>query len=215
MKFRNLVLSDLDDILELQNTVYQSLDDKEVLQTLTREEFEEIINQGYIIGTFKGQSLVATRSMYIPKIDEAEHLAEDAKIYDRKRVIYSEITFIDPNSRGQGLQTRMGRELIERVRESSDFDYILTTVMPSNLPSLKDKFKLGFKIVKTTHKYGGKKRHVMQLDLLNKIDLVGEVEKVQLTDTDWMLDNSEDYIGDRISEGNIIYYKKNNTREKE
>lgn len=209
MKFRDLRLNNLDAVLELQNAVYDSLEDKEVLQTLTKEEFEEIINQGYIIGVFKGQSLVATRSMYIPQVDEEEHLADDAKIQNRERVIYSEITFIDPASRGQGLQTKMGEELIRRVKSSGDFDYILTTVMPANIPSLKDKFKLGFRIVKTNYKYGGKKRHVMLLNLLNEINLIGEAEKIHFEDTDWMLNNSEYYIGDSLTDKYINYYKKN------
>ncbi|WP_411842009.1 N-acetyltransferase family protein [Salinicoccus sp. HZC-1] len=208
MKFRDLSLSDLDAVLELQNAVYDSLEDKEVLQILTREEFEGVINQGYIIGVFKGQSLVATRSMYIPQVDEEEHLADDAKIQNKERVIYSEITFIDPASRGQGLQTKMGEALIQRVRESGNFDHILTTVMPTNIPSLKDKFKLGFKIVKTTYKYGGKKRHVLLLDLLNEIELIGEAKKIHFEDTEWMLNNSEYYIGDSLTDKYINYYKK-------
>lgn len=209
MEFRDLSLNDLEDVLELQNSVYESLEEREVLQTLTKGEFEEIIRQGYIIGVFKGGTLVATRSMYIPLVDEAEHLADDTKINVRERVIYSEITFIDPAARGQGLQTRMGEALIKRVKESGDFDYILTTVMPTNIPSLKDKFKVGFKIVKTTYKYGGKKRHVMQLNLFDAIEILEETEKIDINNTEWMLNNSEHYIGDRISDGHIIYYKRN------
>jgi|SRR5699024_7300111 len=208
MEFRNLDMNDLEEIIALQNAVYDSLEDKEVLETLTKEEFAEIIRQGYIIGVFKGDVLVATRSMYIPSADEPEHLADDAGIIDKDRVIYSEITFIDPASRGQGLQTEIGRELIRRVRESGDFDHILTTVMPGNVPSLKDKFKLGFKIVKTTYKYGGKKRHVMQLNLFDADVPTGEAENVHFQDTKWMLANSEAYIGDNLTGEYIIYYKK-------
>ncbi|KKK35763.1 hypothetical protein WN59_02795 [Salinicoccus sediminis] len=208
MEFRNLDMNDLEEIIALQNAVYDSLEDKEVLETLTKEEFAEIIRQGYIIGVFKGDVLVATRSMYIPSADEPEHLADDAGISDKSRVIYSEITFIDPASRGQGMQTEMGRELIRRVRESGDFNHIMTTVMPGNIPSLKDKFRLGFKIVKTTYKYGGKKRHVMQLNLFDAPVPTGESENVHFQDTEWMLANSEVYIGDNLAGEYIIYYKK-------
>ncbi|WP_017549117.1 GNAT family N-acetyltransferase [Salinicoccus carnicancri] len=212
MEFRNLDMNDLEEIIALQNAVYDSLGDKEVLETLTKEEFAEIIRQGYIIGVFKGDVLVATRSMYIPPADEPEHLADDAGISGKDRVIYSEITFIDPSSRGQGLQTEMGRDLICRVRESGNFDHILTTVMPGNVPSLKDKFRLGFKIVKTTYKYGGKKRHIMQLDLFDAPAPTGEAENVHFRDTEWMLANSEGYIGDNLTGEYITYYKKNNHR---
>lgn len=208
MKFRDLNLNDLDAVLELQNSVYDSLENREVLETLRKEEFEEIIKQGYIIGVFKGQSLVATRSMYIPQVDEAEHLGDDAKIGDKNRIIYSEITFIDPASRGQGLQTKMGEALIRRVRDSGDFDYVLTTVMPTNIPSLKDKFKLGFKIVKTTYKYGGKKRHVMLLNLVDTIETDEEIESIHFEDMEWMLKNSENYVGQSLKDQYIDYYKR-------
>ncbi|AKG74270.1 GNAT family N-acetyltransferase [Salinicoccus halodurans] len=209
MKFRDLSLHDLDAVMELQNAVYDSLEDKEVLQTLTKAEFEGIIRQGYIIGVFNGQSLVASRSMYIPAADETEHLADDAEIQNKNRVIYSEITFIDPAARGQGLQTRMGHELIKRVKASGDFDYILTTVMPANIPSLKDKFKLGFKIVKTTYKYGGKKRHVMQLNIFDGIETGNEVKRVHFEDMEWMLQNSKNYVGQSLEDKYIDYYKRN------
>ncbi|HIW12974.1 MAG TPA: N-acetyltransferase [Candidatus Salinicoccus stercoripullorum] len=209
MEFRNLDMNDLEAIIALQNAVYDALEDREVLQTLTKEEFAEIIRQGYIIGVFKGDALIATRSMYIPAAEELEHLADDAGISDKSRVIYSEITFIDSASRGRGLQTEMGRELIRRVRESGDFDHILTTVMPGNIPSLKDKFRLGFKIVKTKYKYGGKKRHVMQLNIPEENGTSGEPVKVHYTDTDWMMDNSNHYIGKSMSDEYIIYYKRN------
>ncbi|MHC0552199.1 GNAT family N-acetyltransferase [Salinicoccus sp. CNSTN-B1] len=165
MDLRTIHLGELPALLELQKEVYRGLENKEVLQTLTRAEFKAIIQQGFIIGAYDEGELAGTRSMYIPSPDEEEHLAENAGIDDRDSVIYSEISFIKPAVRGQGLQTRMGERLLEKVRSDGRFEYVLTTVMPNNIPSLKDKFKLGFRIVDTAYKYNGKKRHVMQLDL--------------------------------------------------
>jgi GNAT superfamily N-acetyltransferase len=208
MDFKMLHLGDLPELLSLQNIVYESLEDKEVLQTLTEREFKEIIAQGFIIGAVDDGKLVASRSMYVPTPDEEEHLADDVGIKDKKSVIYSEISFIAPSHRGEGLQTRMGRQLIEMVRADGRFQDVLTTVMPENVPSLKDKFRLGFKIRKTTYKYNGKKRHVMHLNLSQPYVRSGEATWVHYTDTDWMLENGDDYVGNAFDGEYISYYRK-------
>src|SRR5699024_4950932 len=155
MNLKYLTRNDLPEIMALQHIVYKMLEDKEVLQTLNEDEFEEIIDQGFIVGTCEQHELVGIRATYIPPVNYEEHLADDAEITEKDKVIFSEISFINPGHRGRRLQTRMGEELIEKVKKDGRFDYILTTVMPNNLASLKDKFRLGFKIVKTAYKYNG------------------------------------------------------------
>lgn len=207
MNFVKLTLNDIEEILELQNSVYDFLEQKEVLEKLSREEFEKGVNQGYVAGVFSEDKLIAVRTMYIPDIDEEEHLADDVGVR-RERSIYSEISLVDPEHRGQGLQTEMGRYLIEQVRASGDFDYIFSTVMPTNLPSLKDKFKLGFKIMRTRLKYNGKRRHVLYLPLNENIEVSGEVLKIKYDNYDWMMNAGQDYIGDALNGEFIEYYKK-------
>ena len=196
MDFKTLHLGDLPELLSLQNMVYESLEDKEVLQTLTEREFKEIIAQGFIIGAVDDGHLVASRSMYVPTPDEEEHLADD------------EISFIAPSHRGRGLQTSMGRHLIEMVRADGRFQNVLTTVMPENVPSLKDKFRLGFKIRETTYKYNGKKRHVMHLHLWEPYVRSGEAKRIHYKDTDWMLEHGADYVGNDFDGEYISYYRK-------
>ncbi|GAA3724137.1 hypothetical protein GCM10022378_12720 [Salinicoccus jeotgali] len=208
MDLRTIHLGELPALLELQEKVYKGLENKEVLQTLTRAEFKAIIQQGFIIGAYDEGKLAGTRSMYIPSPDEEEHLAENAGIDDRDSVIYSEISFIKSAVRGQGLQTRMGERLLEKVRSDGRFEYVLTTVMPNNIPSLKDKFKLGFRIVDTAYKYNGKKRHVMQLDLSEGYEPSGAPRFIHYKDTEWMLLNGADYAGCGFDGEYIKYYRK-------
>lgn len=208
MDFRTLHLGDLPELLELQNKVYDTLEDKEVLQTLTEREFEQIIAQGFIIGAYEDGRLIGSRSMYVPSIDEEGHLADDVGIEDKESVIYSEISFIDPEKRGRGMQSEMGHELIEKTRRDGRFENILTTVMPENIPSLKDKFRLGFKVRKTTYKYSGKKRHIMHLSLTQPFEPKGEPEKVHFKDTDWMMANGNAFVGSDFDGEYIHYYRK-------
>ncbi|MFC3418406.1 GNAT family N-acetyltransferase [Salinicoccus hispanicus] len=208
MDFRTLHLGDLPELVELQKKVYDNLEDKEVLQTLTEKEFKRIIAQGFIIGVYEDGRLIGSRSMYVPSVEEDEHLADDVGIENKESVIYSEISFIDPAKRGRGMQSEMGRELIEMARKDGRFENILTTVMPANIPSLKDKFRLGFKIRKTTYKYNGKKRHIMHLSLTSPFEPEGEPEKVHFRDTDWMMVHGDTFVGNNFDGEFIYYYRK-------
>ncbi|GAB3061220.1 N-acetyltransferase [Salinicoccus sesuvii] len=208
MEFRILSPGDLSELLELQLKVYDALENKEVLQTLSESEFAQIIEQGFILGAYEAGRLVGSRSMYVPSVGEEGHLADDVGIKDKKSVIYSEITFIDPGKRGRGMQTAMGKELIEKVRKERRFENILTTVMPENIPSLKDKFRLGFKILKTTYKYNGKKRHIMHLGLNHPFEPKGQAEKIHFSDTDWMMTKGNTFIGSSFDGEHIYYYPK-------
>lgn len=210
MEYRHITPDELEDVMELQDFVYENLEDKEVLETIGRGEFSEMIEQGFIIGLFEGEELKAVRAMYIPPLNDPEHLAEDGGVENREEVIYSEITFIHPEWRGQGFQTKLGRELIEKVRADERFKYIFTTVMPTNLPSLKDKLRLGFKIINTKYMYGGKLRHVLQLNVEEPLEVSGEAERIDYRDTGWMLENGRKHIGTNFDGTNIEYYLKHN-----
>lgn len=208
LEIKNLTENDLDNLMELQALVYENLEDKMILETIDRREFAVMIEQGFIIGGYDENELVAVRAMYIPPLDDPEHLAEDGGVTDRSQVIYSEISFIHPDYRGLGMQTELGGQLIEKVRADGRFKYIFTTVLPTNVPSLKDKFRLGFKIVNTRVMYGGKNRHVLQLNINDPIEVSGEKMTVDYQSIDWMLDNGEIYIGFDFDGIYIDYYLK-------
>lgn len=207
MDFVKLNLNDIGEIMELQNSIYEFLEQKEVLEKLTQEEFEKCLKQGYVTGVYDEEKLVALRMMYIPSVDEEEHLADDVGV-SRERSIYSEISLVNPEHRGRKLQMKMGEYLINQVRASGDFDYIFSTVMPVNLASLKDKFKLGFKIMRTRLKYGGKRRHILYLPLNEKVEVSGESMDIKYDNYDWMMNAGQDYIGDSLQGEFIAYYKK-------
>ena len=107
MNFVKLNLNDIEEILQLQDSIYEFLEQKEILEKLTREEFETCLEQGYVTGVFHEDELIALRMMYIPSLTEEEHLADDVGV-NRERSIYSEISLVNPAHRGQKLQMKMG-----------------------------------------------------------------------------------------------------------
>lgn len=157
----------IDEILALQNIVCSNLENKEILEPLTKEEFEIILNgKGMLIGAFVEKRLIAIRALYIPDINE-NHLGLFLglkKEKDLNRVIYQEISMVHPNFRGYALQKILGKVIMDGLDKSA-YDYVCATVMPYNIASLKDKFSQGFRIVNLTYLYEGKLRYVFALNL--------------------------------------------------
>ncbi|AXI00579.1 GNAT family N-acetyltransferase [Sporosarcina sp. PTS2304] len=156
----------LPEIMKLQEKVLAALETPELLQPLTEKEFLFVLQgHGMIAGAFVNDQLVAIRAMLDPGEDE-EHLGVDAGVSKEQlaHVLYSEISEVDPAYRGRGLQTTLGKWLMDYVNKDR-YHYICATVAPFNIPSLKDKFALGLRIVALKVKYGNKLRYIFLKDL--------------------------------------------------
>lgn len=207
MEIVKITVDALDAVLEMQEEIYDQMEVKEALQRISREEMRTILTDNYSVGVYSDDKIVAMRGFYIPSVDEEEHLADDAGV-DKSRTIYSEIALVHPIARGKGLQFKMGEVLLEELKKDDRFDHLIATVMPLNIPSLKNSLKLGLKIVNTKYKYGGKRRHILHMDLRKNKKPVGEPIEVRFDDFDWMFEHGKDYIGTEFVNGFITYYKK-------
>ena len=181
---RDLALNDLKAIMQLQEKVIASLTDVSFLQPLSKEEFLYILEgNGTMIGAFHNDLLIAFRAMLEPEIDE-EHLGLDAglDVSELPSVLYSEVSNVDPDFRGNGLQQILGKILIENV-DASRHRYICTTVAPFNIASLKDKFALGMHIISLENKYGDLLRYTMLKDLSMKSSTGNDTVIVDMSDS--------------------------------
>jgi hypothetical protein len=157
----HLTTEQLPEILALQERVLGALTTGAFLQPLSEEEFLSILQgKGIMIGAYYNEKLIAFRAMLEPEID-AEHLGIDAGLRENElpKVIYSEISNVDPDFRGNGLQSLLGQLIFQKV-DAECFYYICATVAPFNIASLKDKFGLGMEIVALKVKYGNLLRYV-------------------------------------------------------
>lgn len=162
-----LTLAHMDEILALQQEVIDTLTVVGSLQPLSKEEFSYILKgKGLMIGAYCDEQLIAFRAMLEPEIDE-EHLGIDAGLTESKwpLVIYSEITNVRPDFRGNGLQVLLGKIIMEEV-DKERFHYICATVAPFNIPSLVDKFAHGLQIVALKEKYSNKLRYILMKELV-------------------------------------------------
>ena len=165
--YKPLTLNQMEEIEALQQKVIDSLEDKSILQPLSRDEFEHILgNNGVMLGAFESAKLIACRALLKPDPTEDEHLGVDARAMDLSRVLYQEVSFVHPSYRGHGLQRKLGQRIMELVN-LADYDVICATVKPFNIASLKDKFSQGLHVVALKYKYGGKLRYVFAKYLHN------------------------------------------------
>ncbi|WP_442961198.1 GNAT family N-acetyltransferase [Pseudogracilibacillus sp. SO30301A] len=159
---RKLALNDLDNILQLQRIVAETLTNKETLQTLSEQEYQYILNgKGLLLGAFIEEKLIAFRALMVPPIDE-EHLGLAIGLEkELDKIIYQEISMVNPKYRGNRLQQQLGQLIMETLNKSSvSFKYVCCTVAPSNIPSLKDKFNQGMTVGALIEIYSGKLRYV-------------------------------------------------------
>ncbi|TDL30804.1 GNAT family N-acetyltransferase [Jeotgalibacillus sp. S-D1] len=165
---RRLTSNDLSSILQVQKKVLESLEKKDILQPLTKAEFQYILDgNGFMIGAFIGPELISFRALLVPPIDE-EHLGLDVGLPETElpKVIYQEISNVLPEYRGNQLQKKLARLImVELEKENHHYRYICCTVAPFNIPSLKDKFSQGMQIRALNDKHGGLLRYVFFLDL--------------------------------------------------
>lgn len=195
--------SHLPEVLELQDLVCEALTDKDILQPLSEEEFEFILEgNGIMIGAYADAKLIGFRALLIPPIDD-EHLGYDIgleKESELKRVLYQEISSVNPNYRGFGLQKTLASVIMKQI-DTDSFDYVATTVMPYNIPSLKDKFSQGFYIVALKYIYGGKLRYVFALDLRGEPHYEEEVVTISMGDVEAQQRLlSEGFVGVRMKQ---------------
>ncbi|WP_026826087.1 MULTISPECIES: hypothetical protein [Exiguobacterium] len=178
-----LSLSDLPELLSVQDAVIQVLAEPEHYQSLSIEEFTKLLKDQTLIGAKSDGRIIAFRAMLIPPIDN-EHLGRDIGWPEDllERVIYQEVTNVHPEFRGYGLQTHLGKLLMSQVESDNRFDVVCATVAPFNIPSMKDKFSLGLRIGAFKEKYGGKLRYIFYKEMHRMWQPTSEVTEVPMED---------------------------------
>lgn len=210
---RELNEEHMEEVVDLQQTVFEGVEQKDMLQPLTNEELTAVLGEdGLVIGVYVNQRLIAFRALLYPGVDDPENLGMDLELpaSGLKRVAHQEISCVHPDYRGNRLQKRMGQWIMEAFRTNNKgMHHILCTVHPGNTASLKDKFAQGMVITHVKDKYAGILRYIMYLDI-NKPWKFDQSAKVRVRQNDiekqkMLLD--EGYYGIDYSDGQLIFVK--------
>lgn len=153
----------LNKIIELQDIIFDSLENKSFFAKTEKFEFEDIINKsGEVVGVVsENNELIAFGAMVKPEL-QGFNLGYDLNFDNKKllRTAHIESTVVHPDYRGNGLQKLLVQNL-EQTARKKECDIFCATVAPKNKFSLNTLLKLEYKIVLEKEKYGGLKRYIM------------------------------------------------------
>lgn len=162
-EFRVLDINYIDKIMELQNKIYNGLENKEFYSCSEREEFENAIkDNGKILGciSLEDDELIAM-GVYIEYGYEDHNYGYDLNLKGEEllKVGQIESTVVLENYRGNKLQ-KIICDKIEQIGRNSGIKYLCATAAPDNKFSVNTFKNLDYSIMADKLKYGGLRRYV-------------------------------------------------------
>ncbi|MDO4535266.1 MAG: GNAT family N-acetyltransferase [Clostridium perfringens] len=165
-EFKWLDLSYLDDIVNLNESILHSIENKEIYARTNREEFEEYLKgKGKIIGCIVDDNLIAM-GVYVALKDDKRNYGYDLDLRGDflLDVCQIEATVVSKEFRGNKLQRRVC-EILESIGREDNMKIISATASPINSYSVNTFIDLGYEIVKEKEKYGGLRRYILKKNI--------------------------------------------------
>lgn len=162
-ELKELSISYLDKIMELQKIIIDGLENKELYADTEREEFEEYIKKnGKILGCVTEDDELIAMGVYAKKGYDKSNYGYDIGLDNEEllKVGQIESTVVKEEYRGNRLQKIICKE-IEKIAVKQDTKILYATASPYNEFSLNTFKSLGYEIKKDKLKYGGLRRYVL------------------------------------------------------
>lgn len=162
-KLKELDLSYLDKIMDLQKIIIDGLENKELYADTEREEFEEYIKEnGKIIGYVTEEDELIAMGVYAKKGYDKSNYGYDIGLEDKEilKVAQIESTVVKEEYRGNKLQKIICKEL-EKVAVENNTEILCATASPYNEFSVNTFRSLGYEIKGDKLKYGGLRRYIL------------------------------------------------------
>lgn len=174
------------EILALQQEVAGRIETTGSYFALSEAEVMAILDgAGLAVGVRVGGGLVAFCTALFPGL-RSDNLGRDLELTEAAlaQVAHLEAAAVHPDYRGNGLQKKIAGFLLDQIREAKQWRYVMNTVSPVNIPSLKTTLALGLLIIKLKVKYNGVLRYIFCLDLVKPVSIdVRSVIRVFAQDT--------------------------------
>lgn len=152
-------LSDLQAVIDLNETVYAALPDKSVLRHNAPEMIASCLEEPNVtLGFWDGNLLVAIGMLYVPQCIEEDHF-HDLGLKGDYKSANQKLFLVREGYRGLGLQRRLIRE-VEKIALMRGYNLLCTTVAPNNTFSINNFLREGYVYAKTEEKYGGLVRNL-------------------------------------------------------
>lgn len=159
MELRRCQLSDLQAVIDLNETIYAALPDKSVLRHNSPEMITSCLEEPNVtLGIWDSEVLVAIGMLYVPQCIEEDH-AHDLDLRGDFKAANQKLFLVREGYRGQGLQRQLIRE-VEKIAIARGYNLLCTTCAPNNMFSINNFLKEGYLYAKTEIKYGGLVRNL-------------------------------------------------------
>ncbi|MDO5780419.1 MAG: GNAT family N-acetyltransferase [Clostridium sp.] len=162
-ELKELTISYLDKIMELQKIIIDGLENKELYADTEREEFEEYIKKnGKILGCVTEDDELIAMGVYAKKGYDKSNYGYDIGLDNEEllKVGQIESTVVKEEYRGNKLQKIICEEL-EKIAVKEDAKILCATASPYNEFSVNTFKSLGYEIKQDKLKYGGLRRYVL------------------------------------------------------
>lgn len=161
LKITQLHSNELDTIFALQEKILHSLADSHMFHPDTREEIASYFDNGFILGAYLQDSLIAYRIVTFPDKERSLTRYVEELPQSNLQCAHLETCVVHPEYRGRKLQYHLTRHSLDILNQHDAIDLICCTVHPGNKASLKNLTRLGFKVKCLTILYGSKERFVL------------------------------------------------------
>lgn len=164
MKFvmRKAVSEDIEDIMKIMNSARADLDNPDWF-VADNEEFvrEHLEGRGFIVvAETEAKSIAGFFLVKVPGLEENLGTFLDFTEEELDGTLIMDSAAVDRRYRGNGLQGRM-LEAAEELASPDKYKYLMCTIHPENVYSLRNMQKHGYQVKRTVKCYGGLTRHVL------------------------------------------------------
>lgn len=166
--FVSLHLHHLEEVLQLQQKVYDFMDNKDLYVPLTKEEFHYILaGNGIVFGAYVDHELIGLMALQYP--DDKDNLGREIDLTEDelKHVAHFECAFILPEYQGNKIHLELNKHLIEMAKKNQLFRHILVTIHPENYPSIYAHLSLNIYIIQLKQKYNGLWRYIFYQNIVD------------------------------------------------
>ncbi len=162
---KELGYDNLDELMDVQEETFASLEDASSLRRNTKETFAVCFAKPSVAyGVYYNGEMIAFGMLYCAgDTDENLGLSLDEKV-DLSKVANVKITVVRPNYRGNGLQRYLIKILEEHAKENG-YTICMATAAPDNKYSMDNFYLSGYKCVKVLKKYGGLERALLYKEI--------------------------------------------------
>lgn len=160
--FRRADAEDAEEVYRLMMEVYEEMIHKEYFVPEKREDIVSYTkDQGMVFVAYdEKERLAGYFIVAFPK--ESENLASEIGLSpeEQKKAVHMESCCVRKEYRGHGIQKEFF-QIVEQCIDRKKYRYLLGTVAPGNISSLRNFQECGYHCVMTKEKYGGLLRHIM------------------------------------------------------